>query len=508
MVTTTSASWMISIVHLCGTAVDMSMPISRIASAATGFTVAAGSEPPEKTWTRSPPRTRANPAAIWERPALWTQRKTTVGVVVDTGEPYPHHRTKSGARTTAGSEERGQDHGGREYGGRHRQRLSPPPHEERGQDHGREHVGHPHLFQIEQAQRDPQEQDAAGGSEPVEHGVGEHPVERAGGEGDAALDHGDGHRRGGYPPPVHGGKGDRGETIECRLHEQQLGVPETILDRADDGERSDAEDEGGDDETLGEPVLMGHRQSGLGDVDVDRHRGGETPLQSLAQPVQPGLDPYQFAEHRPEQHGPEHQGKLVGGQDLPKANRRGRQAEGGEHRAAHAFRELPAGNGTDHGAGQHGGDVGDRADGNHHGSPRKAAAAPKRTRESSPAAARGTRSRLGPTPMAAMARTARHRIHESSSKSASSNSGRKGASSRSAAASIAARRTMREWSRYPVTSAARVTAGSPDNASVTTAARRRRASVASRAATRISRWSSRSGSMRCRSSGRAGARAR
>ena len=40
----------------------------------------AGSEPPEKTSTRSPARWRIQPAAICERPALWTHRKSTLGL--------------------------------------------------------------------------------------------------------------------------------------------------------------------------------------------------------------------------------------------------------------------------------------------------------------------------------------------------------------------------------------------------------------------------------------------
>ena len=104
-----------------------------------------------------------------------------------------------------------------------------------------------------------------------------------------------------------------------------------------------------------------------------------------------------------------------------------------------------------------------------------------------------------------MARTARHRIHGSSSDRACSNRGRYPSLSRSAAASTAARRTTRDASRYPVTSAAPATADSPERARVTTAARLRRGSSDPSASIRISRWSGRSGSMRWRSSALAGA---
>ena len=39
----------------------------------------AGMDPAERTSTRSPASSRSQPAAIWERPALWTQTKRTEG---------------------------------------------------------------------------------------------------------------------------------------------------------------------------------------------------------------------------------------------------------------------------------------------------------------------------------------------------------------------------------------------------------------------------------------------
>src|SRR5260370_11681221 len=77
---TTSAARMISSVQGLGSSVRMWIPISAIASMAAGLTVLAGSEPPEKTSTRSPARCLRQPAAICERPALCTHRNMTLGL--------------------------------------------------------------------------------------------------------------------------------------------------------------------------------------------------------------------------------------------------------------------------------------------------------------------------------------------------------------------------------------------------------------------------------------------
>src|SRR5690625_935495 len=57
----------------------MSIPISAMASTATGFIASAGAEPEERTSTCPLDRAVRKPAAIWERPALWTQTNMTVG---------------------------------------------------------------------------------------------------------------------------------------------------------------------------------------------------------------------------------------------------------------------------------------------------------------------------------------------------------------------------------------------------------------------------------------------
>ena len=58
------------------------MPTSAIAATATGLIESFGADPAERTSTRSPPIWRINPAAIWDRPALWTQTKRTVGFFI------------------------------------------------------------------------------------------------------------------------------------------------------------------------------------------------------------------------------------------------------------------------------------------------------------------------------------------------------------------------------------------------------------------------------------------
>ena len=63
------------------------MPTSAMAATAPRLRM-AGSEPPEKTSTRSPARWRSHPAAIWDRPALCTQRKSTAGVRTSIGIDY------------------------------------------------------------------------------------------------------------------------------------------------------------------------------------------------------------------------------------------------------------------------------------------------------------------------------------------------------------------------------------------------------------------------------------
>src|SRR6188474_3432455 len=81
MVMTTSAARTTSSVQGFGNSAAMSMPTSAMARTAAWFTSSAGSEPPDQAIALSPARWLNQPSAIWERPALWTQRNSTVGGV-------------------------------------------------------------------------------------------------------------------------------------------------------------------------------------------------------------------------------------------------------------------------------------------------------------------------------------------------------------------------------------------------------------------------------------------
>ena len=60
----------------------MSMPTSAMASMAAGLISPTGSEPPLHPMALSPARWLNHPRAIWERPALCTQRKSAIGTPV------------------------------------------------------------------------------------------------------------------------------------------------------------------------------------------------------------------------------------------------------------------------------------------------------------------------------------------------------------------------------------------------------------------------------------------
>src|SRR5690625_7499766 len=79
MVMTTSEASTASGVRILGLLAVMSMPISFIASTATGLIWSAGADPAERTSTCPSDRAVMKPAAIWDRPALWTQTNMTLG---------------------------------------------------------------------------------------------------------------------------------------------------------------------------------------------------------------------------------------------------------------------------------------------------------------------------------------------------------------------------------------------------------------------------------------------
>src|SRR5699024_4715323 len=61
---------------------EISMPTSAMASTAAGLIESAGADPAERTAMRSPASSLSHPAAIWDRPALWTQTNKTLGRAV------------------------------------------------------------------------------------------------------------------------------------------------------------------------------------------------------------------------------------------------------------------------------------------------------------------------------------------------------------------------------------------------------------------------------------------
>ena len=76
---TTSAAFTTSSVSGFGNSSLMSTPSSLIASITAGLISSAGAEPAERTWIRPSERSLTSPAAIWLRPALWTQTNSTSG---------------------------------------------------------------------------------------------------------------------------------------------------------------------------------------------------------------------------------------------------------------------------------------------------------------------------------------------------------------------------------------------------------------------------------------------
>src|SRR5687767_2676907 len=79
MVITTSDSLTASVVRILGISADMSIPSSAMASTAAGLTLSAGWDPADRTSISPLASVVRNAAAIWERPALWTQTNRTEG---------------------------------------------------------------------------------------------------------------------------------------------------------------------------------------------------------------------------------------------------------------------------------------------------------------------------------------------------------------------------------------------------------------------------------------------
>jgi hypothetical protein len=82
MVITTSAAWTLSGLRGLGYSREMSRPISAMAATTAGLSWLAGSDPAEVTVTCPAAWWLSRAAAIWDRPALWTQTNRTSGVPV------------------------------------------------------------------------------------------------------------------------------------------------------------------------------------------------------------------------------------------------------------------------------------------------------------------------------------------------------------------------------------------------------------------------------------------
>jgi len=88
MVITTSEACTASVVKDLRPLSEMSMHLGHAPATARGSTWSLGNAPAERTSTRRPLRWGPGSAAIWERPALCTQTKRTLGLSVHGLRPF------------------------------------------------------------------------------------------------------------------------------------------------------------------------------------------------------------------------------------------------------------------------------------------------------------------------------------------------------------------------------------------------------------------------------------
>src|SRR5215469_14942778 len=101
MVITTSAACTFSLVSGLGNSREMSRPISAMAWTTAGLSWSAGCDPAEVTRTRPAACWASSAAAIWDRPALWVQTKSTSGTSAMPGV-LPGSASELGGRFGAG----------------------------------------------------------------------------------------------------------------------------------------------------------------------------------------------------------------------------------------------------------------------------------------------------------------------------------------------------------------------------------------------------------------------
>src|ERR1700690_3889702 len=92
IVITTSAARTTSSVSGFGNSSLMSIPSSVMASTTAGLISSAGVLPAERTWIRPRDRSLTRPAAIWLRPALWTQTNSTSGLMAHSPQGIDAHQ--------------------------------------------------------------------------------------------------------------------------------------------------------------------------------------------------------------------------------------------------------------------------------------------------------------------------------------------------------------------------------------------------------------------------------
>src|SRR6266540_6398597 len=103
MVTTASASWTDESLSALGLARDISMPTSAIAVTTEGWTSSAGALPADRTRTLPAAYRSSSAAAIWLRPAFWTQMNRTVGRLILGGPVGTPRRDGTEHRAAASS---------------------------------------------------------------------------------------------------------------------------------------------------------------------------------------------------------------------------------------------------------------------------------------------------------------------------------------------------------------------------------------------------------------------
>src|SRR5215469_3586783 len=106
-----SAACTLSVVSRLGISREMSMPTSAMAWTTAGLSRSAGCEPAEVTRTLPAPSRSRSAAAIWERPALCVQTKSTSGTSRISEPPWLASELSRSVGTACGAADRVNDNG-------------------------------------------------------------------------------------------------------------------------------------------------------------------------------------------------------------------------------------------------------------------------------------------------------------------------------------------------------------------------------------------------------------